>query len=187
MKTFRYSINRNSSDAVILHLDGDRKYGRRAFNYYNRLNIKAVVEHIAEHRQEFVVCDLLKKYNPDILVITGHDAMYKRGQRFYSMDNYKNSKYFVNTVKRARKWKSSEEELVIYAGACESFYEAIMAEGANFASSPGRIMIDYMDPLIVASKVALTPKNKYITIREMSPFLKNGMIGVGGTKAIGKY
>ncbi|MBR3132469.1 MAG: hypothetical protein IKG42_00045 [Clostridia bacterium] len=187
MKTFRYIRGGSSSDALILHLDGDRKYSKRAFNYYSRLNIKAVVENVAESRQEFVVCDLLKKYRPDILVITGHDAMYKRGQRFYSIENYKNSKFFVNTVKRARRWNKSEEDLIIYAGACESFYEAIMAEGANFASSPGRIMIDYMDPLIVASKVAMTPKNKYITIREVSPFLKNGMVGVGGTKARGKY
>ena len=186
MKTFKYNRRCDSSEAVILHLDGDRKYSRRAFQFYSSLNINAIVENIPEYKQEIMVYDLLRKYNPDILVSTGHDSMYRRGQKFYEMENYKNSKYFVNTVRKARLWKSSEEELVIFAGACESFYEAIMAEGANFASSPKRIMIDYMDPLIVASKVALTPKNKYITIREVSPFLKGGIAGIGGTKAIGK-
>lgn len=187
MKTFRYNRSGDSSDAIILHLDGDRKYSRRAYQYYNRLHLNAIVESIPENKQEFIVSELLRKYKPDILIATGHDSMNKRGQQFYNMENYKNSKYFVNTVKKARRWESSEEGLIIFAGACESFYEAIMEEGANFASSPGRIMIDYMDPLIVASKVALTNRNKYITIREMSPFLKNGMVGIGGTKAIGKY
>lgn len=186
MKNFKYSRKCDLCKGIILHLDGDRKYSRRAFNYYNSLKLNAVVENIPENKQEYVVIDLLNKYRPDILIITGHDLMYKRGQKFYDMDNYKNSKYFVNTVKRARKWNRSEEDLVIFAGACESFYEAIMAEGANFASSPGRIMIDYMDPLIVASKVAQTDNNNYITIKEISPFLKNGMVGIGGTKAIGK-
>lgn len=133
-----------------------------------------------------MVLDLLKKYKPDILVATGHDSMYKKGQGFYNMSNYKNSKYFVNTVRQARKWNKSEEDFIIFAGACESFYEAIMSEGANFASSPGRILIDYMDPLVIASKVALTEKNRFITINEIVPFLKDGIIGIGGTKAKGK-
>ena len=30
----------SSSRAVILHLDGDRKYSKRAINYYNSLNLK---------------------------------------------------------------------------------------------------------------------------------------------------
>ena len=29
-----------------------------------------------------------------------------------------------------------KKELAIFAGACQSYYEAIMAAGANFASSP---------------------------------------------------
>lgn len=186
MKTFKHTRKCYSSDAVILHLDGDKKYSRKAFCFYNNLNLKAIVENIPENKQDLMVLDLLRKYKPDILVATGHDSMYKKGQRFYNMENYKNSKYFVNTVRKARRWNDSEEDFIIFAGACESFYEAIMSEGANFASSPGRILIDYMDPLIVASKVALTEKNKFITIHEIVPFLKDGMIGIGGTKARGK-
>ena len=33
-----------------------------------------------------------------------------------------------------------------------------MLAGANFASSPKRIMIDFIDPLIVAERIAMTEK-----------------------------
>ena len=147
---------RISSNAVILHLDGDRKYSRRASNYYNKLNLKAIVENISEKSQPREVVYLLEKYKPNILVSTGHDLMYKKGQDLYNIDNYKNSRYFVETVRNARIWEKSPDNLVIFAGACESFYEAIMLAGANFASSPARIMVEYRDPLIIASKIAFT-------------------------------
>ena len=35
---------KSSSKAIILHLDGDKKYSKRALNYYNNLNLKAAVE-----------------------------------------------------------------------------------------------------------------------------------------------
>ncbi len=47
--------------------------------------------------------------------------MYKKGQDLYKMENYKNSKYFMQVVKKAREWEKSEEKLIIFAGACESF------------------------------------------------------------------
>ena len=39
-----------------------------------------------------------------------------------------------------------------------------MDAGADFASSPARILIDFLDPLVVAKNVAVTDKRKYITI-----------------------
>ena len=177
-KGFR-SIN-VKSDAVILHLDGDIKYARKAYNYYNSLNIKAVIKNIAESRQPEEIRMLLNRYKPDILVSTGHDLMIKKGQGLYNMNNYRNSKYFVKVVKEARKWNPDQEELIIFAGACESFYEAIISEGANFASSPERIMIDYKEPLIVASMIALTPNDRYIGINDIIPKLTSGNRGIGG-------
>lgn len=35
------------------------------------------------------------------------------------------------------------KKLVIFAGACQSYFEAIISAGANFASSPARILIDF--------------------------------------------
>ena len=61
----------------------------------------------------------------------------------------RNSKYFVQAVLEARKLCPSSNRLAIFAGACQSFYEAIMEAGADFASSPGRILIDFIDPIIV--------------------------------------
>ena len=66
----------------ILHLDGDRKYSEKSAKYYNRVGLNAIVKNIAENKQANVVIPLLNKYNPDILVITGHDAMLKNGSNF---------------------------------------------------------------------------------------------------------
>jgi len=177
---------RISSNAVILHLDGDRKYSRRASNYYNKLNLKAIVENISEKSQPREVVYLLEKYKPNILVSTGHDLMYKKGQDLYNIDNYKNSRYFVETVRNARIWEKSPDNLVIFAGACESFYEAIMLAGANFASSPARIMVEYRDPLIIASKIAFTSSDKIININDLIPYLKSNYNGIGGSQARGQ-
>lgn len=187
MKTRSLIKNNSKSRAIILHLDGDPKYARKAYSYYNNLNLKAIIESVPESKQCIVIRNLLKKYNPDILVATGHDLMIKKGQGYFDINNYKNSKYFAKTVKEARKWNSDENKFTIIAGACESFFEAIISEGANFASSPGRILIDYKDPLIVANKVANTDRNSVISINEIIPELKSGYKSIGGTKARGCF
>ncbi len=50
----------------------------------------------------------------------------------------------------------------------------------------GRILIDFIDPLIVAEKVATTENSKYVTITQMVKELKEGRDGVGGTGVRGK-
>ena len=62
----------------ILHLDGDKRYTDKSSLYYKKAGLQAVVKYIPEYRQPAVVRNLLKKYNPDILVITGHDGMIKK-------------------------------------------------------------------------------------------------------------
>ena len=128
----------------------------------------------------------LKKYNPDILIVTGHDAMLKKGTNYNNIYNYRNSRHFINTVKEARRWGSSSDKLVIFAGACQSFYEAIIASGADFASSPGRILIDFVDPLIVAEKIAIADECRFVTSNEISREIKEGVKGVSGVGARGK-
>lgn len=61
-----------------------------------------------------------------------------------------------------------------------------MHHGANFASSPARVLIDFMDPLIVAEKVAITDKNKIVTSLDISKELGDGGKRVGGRFAKGK-
>lgn len=171
----------------ILHLDGDRKYSEKSYRYYRKLGLNAIVKYIPEYRQPRVVYQLLESYNPDILVITGHDGMIKRGMRYNDIYNYRNSRYFIETVKEARKYdKQKGKKLVIFAGACQSYFEAIISAGANFASSPARILIDFLDPLVVAEKIALTEKYKYITIDDIAYELWDGRDGIGGIGANGK-
>lgn len=170
----------------ILHLDGDRKYMEKSVKYYKQLGLNAIVKNIPENRQPMLIGKLLERYKPDILVVTGHDSMIKDGAEFNNIYNYRNSKYFIQTVNMARKWQPDMNKLVIFAGACQSYFEAIIMAGANFASSPGRILIDFVDPLIVAEKVATTDKNKLVTIGQIIKELREGEASVGGTSAKGK-
>ena len=66
----------------ILHLDGDRKYSEKSYNYYKKVGLHAAVRNIPEYKQPIVVTiDLLEIYKPDILVVTGHDGMLKKGEK----------------------------------------------------------------------------------------------------------
>ena len=100
----------------ILHIDGDRKYSEKSYKYYQKLGLNVVVKNIPEYRQPKEIYFLLKAYKPDILVVTGHDEMIRKGTRFYDIYNYKNSRYFVETVKEARRYeKENNANLVIFA------------------------------------------------------------------------
>ena len=183
----RNSLNSSlSQTGTILHLDGDKKYSQKSARYYNAIGLNAIVKNIPEFKQPAMVLSLLERYKPDILVITGHDGMIKSGTHYHDIGNYRNSKYFISTVKEARKWINAGNELVIFAGACQSFFEAIIESGANFASSPGRILIDFMDPLVVAEKVAITDSNKYISIKDIEHDLRDGIKAINGIGAMGK-
>lgn len=114
-------------------------------------------------------------------------GMIKHGAGYKDIYNYRNSRHFIQTVKEARKYDEIHgKNLVIFAGACQSYFEALMDAGANFASSPARILIDFLDPLIVAKSVAITDKNRYITIDDFVNELRDGKKGVNGLGARGK-
>lgn len=171
----------------ILHLDGDRKYTEKSMMYYKKMGLKAVVKNIPENKQSKLIYKMLLMVNPDILVITGHDGMIKKGSNYRNILNYRNSKYFIQTVKEARAYDEDyNKNLVIFAGACQSYFEALIEAGANFASSPARILIDFLDPLIVAKNVAMADQNKYITIDDFVDELRDGKRGVNGLGARGK-
>lgn len=171
--------------AKILHIDGDKDYLDRCLNYYKKKGILAIGKKIAESHVFENIIPLLKEYNPDILIITGHDAFYSKKGDASNINNYKNSANFVKAVKMARKYENSHEKLVIIAGACQSDYEELIKAGANFASSPKRINIHALDPAIIASTLALTEKNKDIDLLEMLDKTKYGHNGIGGLKCRG--
>ena len=180
--------NKRSDEKIItgkiLHLDGDRKYSQKSYLYYRKLGLNSVVKNIPEYKQPLEVYRLLMIYNPDILIVTGHDGMIRKEIDYNNLQNYRNSKYFIETVKKAREYERDYfKDLVIFAGACQSYYEALINAGANFASSPARILIDFLDPLIIAQKVAITESYKYITINDIYKELRDGKRGVDGIGA----
>lgn len=184
--TYEERFNEIIRKGKILHLDGDKKYANKSIIYYKKIGLNAVVKNIPENKQAKIIKQLLILYNPDILVITGHDGMIKNGE-LNNIFNYRNSRHFIETVKQAREFeKVSKKKLVIFAGACQSYFEALISAGANFASSPARILIDFLDPLIVAEKVATTSEYKYINIEDIVKELRDGKKGVGGVGSNGR-
>lgn len=127
----------------VLHMDGDGEYLDVCLKTYKKLEVEAVGKQIPEREQPKVIEDLLKEYMPDILVITGHDGLVKGFRDFKNIHSYRNSNYFIETVKIARKYEPNMDDLVIFAGACQSHYEAILESGANFASSPHRVLMEW--------------------------------------------
>ncbi len=173
----------------ILHIDGDNEYLNRCMNFYKKINIKAIGIKIKEEEIASKIKNLIEEYKPDILVITGHDAYYKKARKDNDNKNYKNTLNFIKAIREARKILS-HNNLIIIAGACQSNYEELIKAGANFASSPKRINIHALDPAIVASSIALSDRNKPIdllTILDKTKYGKDGMGGIitNGTMYVG--
>ena len=161
----------------ILHIDGDKEYLDKCMNFYKKNRLKAFGIYSDESNLVNSVVNNLNKYKPDILVITGHDAYYRKKR---TNDNYKNTSKFIEAVKEARKYESSHEKLFIIAGACQSNYEGLIKAGANFASSPKRINIHALDPAIVAACLAFSDKNNNIDLIKILDKTKYGSDGIGG-------
>lgn len=171
----------------VLHLDGDGEYIEVCLKIYEQLDINAVGKIISEKDQPKVLKDLLIKHRPDILVMTGHDSILKDSDDFTNLNNYRHSKYFVEGVKIARRYEPSLDELVIFAGACQSHFESIIDAGANFASSPHRTLIHCLDPVFICERVAFTSVDKYIEIQDIIDNTITGVKGIGGFETRGKY
>ena len=164
----------------ILHIDGDREYLDRCLSYYNNLNLMAMGICEDEETIPNNIRKYLEEYNPNILIITGHDAYYKKKGGINDIKSYKNSINFVNAVKEARKFEKSHDKLIIIAGACQSDYEELIRAGANFASSPKRINIHALDPAIIASRMSLSDINKDIDLKDIIASTKYGKEGIDG-------
>jgi len=161
----------------VLHIDGDNEFLEKSMNFYKKNKIKAYGIYSVESELPDKIYGYLEKYNPDILVITGHDAMYKKRR---SNGNYKNTDNFIKAIREARKFEKSHEKLIIIAGACQSNYEELIKAGANFASSPKRINIHALDPAIVASSLSFSDKNNNIDLISILEKTKYGVEGMGG-------
>lgn len=187
LANYRESSETFKVPGKILHLDGDRGYLEMCLKSYKSFGLDAIGKMVTESEQPKVVINLLTEYKPDILVLTGHDGMIKGENSYSSISNYRSSGYFIEAVKAARKYEPSLDDLVIFAGACQSFFEGIITAGANYASSPGRIMIHALDPVMITKEVALMPIDKLVSLDELVTITSSGIRGIGGVQTKGKY
>ena len=165
----------------VLHLDGDDSYLKRCMDFYKKANVVAYGKSIKESLMYKEVNKYIDSVNPDILIVTGHDAILKK--RITDKNLYKNSDNFIKCVKEAR--KSRGDNLIIIAGACQSNYEELIKAGATFASSPKRINIHALDPAIIATNICLTEKGKEMDLIKLLAKTKYGKDGIGGLKTKG--
>ncbi|MGP1910446.1 sporulation peptidase YabG [Metabacillus sp. JX24] len=169
----------------VLHLDGDPTYLQKCLSLYERVGVPVFGVHVKETEMENVVEELIEEYRPNILVITGHDAYSKHKGPINDLNAYRHSKHFVQTVRNARKAVPHLDQLVIFAGACQSHFESIIRAGANFASSPSRVNIHALDPVYIVAKISFTPFSERINVWDV---LRNTLTrekGLGGIETKG--
>ncbi|MDP5276938.1 sporulation peptidase YabG [Chengkuizengella axinellae] len=173
----------------VLHLDGDSRYLNKSLDLYNQLRVPVEGHYIQEKDMPDQLYDLLPKAKPDVLVITGHDSLIKnrRNRDEYSLDSYKNSRNFAKAVKIAREYEKNKDTLMIVAGACQSHFEALLQAGANFASSPQRILIHALDPVQIASKISYTSIKETVNMSDVISYTISGIKGMGGIESRGSY
>lgn len=174
---------KNIIKGTILHIDGDEYYLKKAMDTYSKYNINAVGYYIKENEMMYKIEGLLRKHHPDIVVLTGHDAYYSSKDK-EDISAYKNSSFYIEAVKKCREFNSNKDDLIVIAGACQSFYERLIEAGANFASSPTRSNIHLLDPIIIASFLANYRINDEIDIEYI---LSNTISkSLGGVESKGK-
>lgn len=170
----------------VLHLDGDPDYLRDCMRYYKDLGVPAVGKHVEPEAQADAVGQLLAEISPDVLVLTGHDALKRKSSDRSALASYWNSQHYVNAVRRARAYENDKDGLVIVAGACQSFYEALMEAGANFASSPQRVLIHCMDPVLIAERIVNTPMDEVVSAVDAVDNTVTKRPGMGGVHTMGR-
>ncbi|AUS98469.1 sporulation peptidase YabG [Clostridium thermosuccinogenes] len=175
-----------SKSGKVLHIDGDEDYLDTCLKQYKEFGIETVGKHVPEKDQPSAVYDLLKEHRPDILVLTGHDGFIKSEGKPTDVNGYWNSKYYIEAVKQARKFDSNMDNLIIFAGACQSMYKEIINAGANFASSPNRVLIHALDPVFVCQKIAFSNVNSVLDPMEVVGNTITGAEGIGGLQTRGK-
>jgi spore coat assembly protein len=173
----------------VLHLDGDPIYLQKSMHLYNQLRVPAEGFYVSESNMAGALIQLLPQKKPDILIITGHDGILKdkKNSDLHNLESYKNSHNFVKAIQAAREYERNRDSLVIIAGACQSFYEALLQAGANFASSPARVLIHALDPLYIAAKVSFTSIKDTVQMKDVIKHTMSGLEGLGGMETRGSY
>ncbi|MEI3599041.1 MULTISPECIES: sporulation peptidase YabG [unclassified Oceanobacillus] len=171
--------------AKVLHLDGDPIYLRKCISLYQRVGLHVHGVHLLEKDMPQAIGPLIERIQPNLIIITGHDSYSKNKGEKKDLRAYRNSKYFAETVREARRVNPHLDQLVIFAGACQSHFESIIRAGANFASSPYRINIHALDPVYIAAKIAYTPFMESVNVSDVLRNTLTGEKGMGGVETRG--
>lgn len=175
--------NKNYLLGTVLHIDGDQKYLDKCLQLYKEIGVFANGLTIKESQIHEQIQSLIYKLTPDIVVLTGHDVYNQKGLK--DLNNYSNTLNYIKAVRKIRQIKS-RGDVVVIAGACQSNFEALIASGADFASSPKRINIHTFDPAVIAIKIATTAFNKIVNLSEALRYIEKGSEAFGGLETYGK-
>ena len=182
---YRYNGEYFQIPGKVLHVDGDASYLNKCLTLYEKIGIPVKGIYCNEREMPNRIGSLIDQYRPDILVITGHDAYSKSKGPAHDINAYRHSKHFVQTVREARNKVAHLDQLVIFAGACQSHFESIIQAGANFASSPSRVNIHALDPVYIVAKISFTPFTDYIHVWDVLRNTLTGEKGLGGIETRG--
>jgi hypothetical protein len=164
---------------TILQLDSSAEFLKKSRDLYAQAGFKSYGVVLAEKYQPQAVVKYVKYFRPDVLVVTGHDGL-KKGKPKHDVDSYTNSRYYIRSVAEARRVVPQREQLAIVAGACQSYYELLIDSGADFASSPGRIVINSVDPAIAAAIIAGVLDNEAVKPDVVAKATVSGPDGIWG-------
>lgn len=169
----------------VLHIDGDPHYLKKCLNIYEKLTVPVIGKYMREDQMPELVPQLVRQIRPDILVLTGHDAYMKNKGTEEDIKAYRHSGHFIRTVKEVRYIVPSLDQLVIFAGACQSHFEMLIRSGANFASSPTRVNIHALDPVYLVSKISFTSFMDSVNVWDALRNTLTGTDGMGGVESRG--
>ncbi|MGD6804849.1 sporulation peptidase YabG [Rossellomorea aquimaris] len=182
---YREEYNYFQIPGRVLHLDGDQSYLQKCLDLYEKIGVPVTGVHCNEKEMPDRIGTLIDRYRPDILVITGHDAYTKAKGKKSDINAYRHSRYFVDTVKEARRRVPHLDQLVIFAGACQSHFESLIHAGANFASSPLRVNIHALDPVYIVAKISFTAFTEPVNVWDILRNTLTGDKGLGGIETRG--
>ncbi|GGH88331.1 spore coat assembly protein [Pullulanibacillus pueri] len=169
----------------VLHIDGDPYYLKKCLRVYEKLGVPVLGKYVKEDEMPDTVPELVRHVRPDILVLTGHDAYMKNKGPEDELKAYRHSGHFIRTVKEVRYLIPHLDQLVIFAGACQSHFELLIRAGANFASSPTRINIHALDPVYLVSKISFTSFMDSVNVWDVLRNTLSGAEGMGGVETKG--
>ncbi|SDC55802.1 spore coat assemly protein [Pelagirhabdus alkalitolerans] len=171
--------------AKVLHLDGDKQYLKKCIELYKKLDIHVQGLYIEEENMPLEITSLIKRIQPNIIVITGHDAYSEKKGKKRELKAYRNTRYFVEAVRKARELEPNLDQLIVFAGACQSHFQSLIRAGANFASSPSRVNIHALDPVYIVAKLTHTSFMDKVTIEEALKHTRSKEEGIGGVETRG--